>query len=65
LGNPLEIRLGRVVEIPREEARRLGELTYEAQRIVRHQRVGWFAAYMACLNEQNRICKRLIGLSHQ
>jgi len=65
LANPLEIRLGRVVEVPLDDAKALAQLTYEAYRTLRYQRVGWFNAYMVCLNEQNRIVKKLIGLSHQ
>jgi len=65
LENPLDVRFGRPVEVPLDDQKALTALTYEAYRTLRYQRAGWLARYMLCLNEQNRIVKKLIGLSHQ
>lgn len=63
--NPLSVSLGKMVEITRDEARFFTEKSYQLQVLTKHQKPGWFAAYVMSLNEMNRAVRRIVQRAHE
>ena len=60
----LDVKLGTVVELSRDELREIHNLTRELERLSRFQRPGWLARYVPVLTRLNRTLRRAVERSH-
>lgn len=61
---PIGVQVGKVVELTRDDAKELSERAYQLQVLVKHQKPGWFAAYVMTVNQINRCIRNAISRSH-
>lgn len=61
----LNVQVGLTCEVTRDEARALTERAYQLQVLTRHQKPGWFAAYVMTMNEINRTIRNIVQRAHE